>query len=242
MPFQPHEIEWNAEKSKRLWDYYGSNPKYASTFFGHMAGGLVAKRLFADIAVPNNARLLDFSCGPGDLIAASLPYLRNEQEFYATDFSDTYVRGVAERFKNEPLFKGAVLTKSLPSPYPDNFFDIIVATEVIEHLLDHELEGMLAECRRLLRSGGRVFFTTPNDEDYDASKVLCPECGCTFHRWQHVRTWTANTLRLCMEEAGFSTQTIKPVAWLNWRGKLQSLLSNRKVIKTGLMYIGEIKL
>ena len=158
MPFTPHEIEWTAEKSKRLWDYYGSNPKYAETFFGFMAGGLVAKRLFSSISAPDDARLMDFSCGPGDVIAACLPLMRGNQEMYATDFSDTYVRGVADRFKSEARFKGSALTQSLPTRYPDGFFDVIIATEVIEHLLDSELDGMLTECRRLLKPGGQVFF------------------------------------------------------------------------------------
>lgn len=237
--FTPHEIEWSAEKSKRLWDYYGSNPKYTETFFGYIAGGFVAKRLVAGTALSNNARVLDFSCGRGDVIAACLPLLKDNQEIYATDFSDTYVRRVTERFTSEPRFKGAILTRSLPTPYQANFFDVVMATEVIEHLLDSELEGMLAECHRLLNPGGRVFITTPNDEDYDAAKVMCPECGCTFHRWQHVRTWTVDTLKSYMENAGFITLSSEPVAWLNWRGKLQSLISNRRVVKNGLIYVGE---
>ncbi len=239
MPFTPHEIEWTAEKSKRLWDYYGSNPKYAETFFGFMAGKLVAKRLFSEIKLADDARVLDFSSGPGDVIAACLPLMRGNQEMYATDFSNTYVRGVADRFKDEKKFKGSILTQSLPTPYPVGFFDAVIATEVIEHLLDAELDGMLAECHRLLKPGGKVFFTTPNNEDYDASKVLCPECGCTFHRWQHVRVWTADTLKARMEHAGFITRAVKPVAWQRWLGKLRSLVVNRRIIKGGLVYVGE---
>lgn len=239
MPIAPHEIEWTTEKSKRLWDYYGPDPKRASTFFGYQAGRFVAKMLFANISTHGQTRLLDFSCGPGDVIAACLERMRNTQEIHATDFSDINVRRVADRFKNERQFKGAVLTRSLPCPYPDGLFDVVIATEVIEHLLDSELDGMLAECHRLLTPGGRVFFTTPNEEDYDASKVLCPECGCIFHRWQHVRTWTVGTLRAHMERAGFITQVVKPESWLNWRGELVSLLVNRRILKTGLVYIGK---
>jgi 2-polyprenyl-3-methyl-5-hydroxy-6-metoxy-1,4-benzoquinol methylase len=239
MPFVPHEIEWTAEKSKRLWDYYGSNPKYAGNFFGFMAGKLVAKRLFSTISMPDNARLLDFSCGPGDVIAACIPLMQSSQEIYATDFSDTYVLQVSDRFKNESRFKGSVLTQSLPTPYPDGFFDVVFATEVVEHLLDSELDGMLAECRRLLKPGGKIFLTTPNNEDYDASKILCPECGCTFHRWQHVRVWTAATLAARVESARFITRVVQPIAWQRWLGKLRSLVVNRRIIRGGLVYMGE---
>lgn len=239
MAFAPHEIEWTAEKSKRLWDYYGSNPSYVSTFFGYQAGPLVAKMLFANAKVPESARLLDFSAGRGDIVAACLQRMGAQQEIYATDFSDTYVHTIADRFKGDVRFKGATLTTALPSAYPNGFFDVVIATEVIEHLLDHELEGMLAECLRILKPGGQVFFTTPNNEDYDASKVRCPDCGCTFHRWQHVRTWTADTLKARVELAGFTTRLVTPVAWQRWLGKLRSLLVDRKITKGGLVYVGE---
>jgi len=55
----------------------------------------------------------------------------------------------------------------------------------------------------------------------------------------HEIEWTADTLRSNMENAGFVTHSSEPVAWLNWRGKLQSLISNRRVVKNGLIYIGE---
>ena len=195
--------------------------------------------LIAEVAAAEDARFLDFSCGQGDVIAALLPYLRSAHEIYATDFSDTYVRAVAERFKGEPRFRGATLIQSLPSRLPTGHFDVVFATEVIEHLRDDELDGMLAECKRVLKPGGRVFFTTPNEEDYDAAKMMCPDCGCIYHKWQHVRTWTVDNLRDRMEEAGLRTRVVKAVAWLNWRGKLMSLLTTRKIDRNGLVYVGE---
>ena len=235
----PHDIEWTPEKSKRLWDYYGSDPKFANQFFGYIAGRLVARMLFAKVRAPSDARFLDFSCGYGDMIAACFKHMRGTQEIHATDFSPNLVRHVSDRFARQPRFKGAMLSTSLPCPFPQGLFDVVFATEVIEHLVDHELDAMLTECRRLLKPGGQVFFTTPNNEDYDAAKVFCPECGCIYHRWQHVRIWTADTLRTYMERAGFVTRLITPVAWLNWRGKLWSLLRRGRLDTNGLVYIGE---
>lgn len=239
MTFQQHEIEWTPEKSKRLWDFYGSNPHFNALFFGFMAGKFVARRMLSEIRLAPDARILDFSCGPGDIVAALLPKLRSDQRIYATDFSETYVDRVSERFASNRHFGGAVLTRSLPTTYPDNYFDVVMATEVIEHLLDHELEAMVAECKRILKPGGQVFFTTPNNEDYDASKILCPECGCIFHKVQHVRTWTVQSLRDYMELAGFHTVAVKPVAWQWWLGKLRSLARHGRIIKGGLYYIGQ---
>jgi 2-polyprenyl-3-methyl-5-hydroxy-6-metoxy-1,4-benzoquinol methylase len=164
--------------------------------------------------------------------------MHGRQEIHATDFSESCVDLVAKRFATTPHFKGATLIRSLPSELPGGFFDVVLATEVIEHLLDQELAAMLVECDRVLKPGGRVFFTTPNEEDYDAAKVICPDCGSVFHRWQHVRTWTVASLRTRMEQAGFTTEIAKPVTWLNWRGKLLSWLTERRIVRNGLLYVG----
>lgn len=239
MKFEPHEIEWTTEKSKRLWDFYGSRPVYRSAFFGAIAGKYVARMLISDVGASKDARFLDFSCGQGDIIAALLPMLSGTQEIYATDFSVTYVDAVARRFKHQSRFKEASLTQAFPSKFPSGYFDVVFATEVIEHLQDEELEGLLTECKRILKPGGRVFFTTPNEEDYEAAKMMCPDCGCIYHKWQHIRTWTAESLRHRMEVCGLQTRVVKAVAWLNWRGKLLSMITTGRVRLDGLVYVGD---
>jgi 2-polyprenyl-3-methyl-5-hydroxy-6-metoxy-1,4-benzoquinol methylase len=237
MQFERHEVEWTAEKSRRFWDYHSSNP--STIFFGFNAGTYVARRLLKEVSASADARFLDFSCGQGDVIAALLPHLRGDQKVHAVDFSDALVRAVTERFKGEPRFTGATLIGALPSSLPAGHFEVVFATEVIEHLLDDELDRMLAECRRVLKPGGRVFFTTPNEEDYEASKMMCPDCGCIYHKWQHVRTWTAEGLRQRMDAAGLRTWSVKAVSWLNWPRKLKSLVLTRRINRDGLIYVGE---
>lgn len=45
-------------------------------------------------------------------------------------------------------------------PFPSRSFDVIFAGEIIEHIYD--TDGLLQECRRLLRPGGSLVLTTPN--------------------------------------------------------------------------------
>jgi len=49
-----------------------------------------------------------------------------------------------------------------PLPYPDNFFDLIWCSEVIEHLKDPR--ATLTEFRRILKSEGKAVLTTPNSK------------------------------------------------------------------------------
>lgn len=45
-------------------------------------------------------------------------------------------------------------------PYSDNSFELIIAVEVMEHIHDHEI--FFRECQRILKTGGRLIFSTPN--------------------------------------------------------------------------------
>jgi ubiquinone/menaquinone biosynthesis C-methylase UbiE len=44
-------------------------------------------------------------------------------------------------------------------PFADQVFDVVLATEVFEHVVD--LDGVLAELKRVLRPGGKLLVTAP---------------------------------------------------------------------------------
>jgi SAM-dependent methyltransferase len=48
-----------------------------------------------------------------------------------------------------------------PFPYPNEYFDLVIAGEIIEHLA-HDPMHLLIECRRVLAEGGYLIVTTPN--------------------------------------------------------------------------------
>jgi len=45
-------------------------------------------------------------------------------------------------------------------PFVDNFFDVVISFELIEHLKDHET--FLSEIKRVLKKGGILILSTPN--------------------------------------------------------------------------------
>lgn len=61
----------------------------------------------------------------------------------------------------EPHYPGALrLNANDPLPFADNEFDLVWCSEVIEHLLDPEFT--VAEFKRVLKPGGTLLMTTPN--------------------------------------------------------------------------------
>lgn len=234
--FRIHKIDWTGEKSARIWDYYSSNENYRNTFFGKQVGKLVVKFINKKINIRQQNDILDFSCGMGDIMAEFLPYLNKKQKLHATDFSKKNIEFVNKRFDGNINFDSAILLQSLPSKLPSNSYDLVLLTEVVEHLNDEELNSTLVEINRILRKGGYIFITTPNDEKYEANEIMCPDCGCIYHKWQHVRTWNIKNLEITVSKYGFSTFYINALNWMGTKAKILSLIKKRK--NGGLVYIG----
>jgi SAM-dependent methyltransferase len=94
-------------------------------------------------------------------------------------------------------------------PYEDGAFDVIVCTEVIEHLAVDPMH-MLAEMNRVTRDGGLLIVTTPNAASFSAlTKVMAgrhpyswaPYSGQSTDR--HNREYTITELERAVTAAGF---------------------------------------
>jgi SAM-dependent methyltransferase len=94
-------------------------------------------------------------------------------------------------------------------PYADETFDVIVCTEVLEHLAIDPMH-MLCEMGRTCRQGGLLIMTTPNAASFDAlTKVMAgnhpyswaPYSGESTDR--HNREYTIKELERAVTAAGF---------------------------------------
>jgi SAM-dependent methyltransferase len=191
--FEPHKIAWTPEHVRRFWDSYSSNPSLEDTYFAKSVGrhliDYVSRRIRIGTAV-------DFGCGRGDLIG----YLLARHACYGVDQSPESVATVNQRFKDHPRFKGAFVdSREIEAASADAVF----AVEVVEHLDDASLEGLLSGAHRVLKPGAHLVVTTPNSEDLLKSEVMCPNCGCAFHNMQHVRSWSAESLSEYLRRFGF---------------------------------------
>jgi ubiquinone/menaquinone biosynthesis C-methylase UbiE len=125
-------------------------------------------------------------------------------------------------------------------PWPEREFDVVIMTEVLEHLDSATIGKALEDVARVLKPSGYFFGTVPADENLEASMVICPKCGDRFHRWGHQRSLTKESLHallsLSFEKVELRRRSFADINALNFWGIVsylyKKLLSNLGM-KTG---------
>lgn len=111
------------------------------------------------------AAVVELGAAPGDQISrlASLGYRCTAVDI--GEASDEWATGEAGRMKTMLANVGVEdITWNLedvPYPLPSDSFDAVIMTEVYEHLRHYPINS-LREVHRVLKTGGRLYFTTPN--------------------------------------------------------------------------------
>jgi len=103
-------------------------------------------------------RVLEIGCGPGTMAAL---LARRGAEVVAIDTSGDMLRE-AERKLEASEIKARVQLKNLSAmeiedQFPEGTFDRVIGILVLSELTDDEIDYVLDECRRVLRSGGQLF-------------------------------------------------------------------------------------
>lgn len=128
------------------------------------------------------------------------------------------------------------------TPFPENHFDIVVMSEVLEHLDDEIFAATLAEILRILRPGGAFIGTVPAREKLESSIVVCPHCGIKFHRWGHKKSFSVDTLTIALKQH-FLVDSIHEHFFIDWesvgpwrkfQGIIKKILSWRGVGTYGI--------
>lgn len=243
--FEPHDVEWTQEKIDNYWNYFVTNEQLLELSFAEENGReiikLVRKYLNKDSMV------LDYGCGGGALMG----YLfENDIPCSGLDPSPDSLNTVKEKFKDNPLFKGVILSKGPPlTEIPDKSYDFIFCIETIEHLFPEKLPSVFKEFHRILKPGGYAFVSTPHNERLNKYKVICPDCGGIFHRVQHMNSFSVEKLTKLMSEAGFASVFCMGTFLLRTKSIIHRLkyafnfleakLKGKKMFSPHLVYLGK---
>jgi len=205
-------LHWTPDMVKAFWDYESGFPK---NFFTHSRRHEIIRQIGQYL--PDGCSVLDYGCGPGNLIE---PLLDAGFRVAGLDSSPSTRETVRSRFDGNSGFHGVFDQEEINNSGLK--FDAIIVAEVIEHLYDDQLDGLLATLQTLSHKDTHIVFTTPNEERLEDSYILCPVSGELFHRWQHVRNWSETSIRAYLAARNFTethTFTTDFDATLTIRGK-----------------------
>lgn len=168
--------------SHESWDTIYATPESARKWTQWGAEDLVAK---VAAAIPINATVLDVGTGAGigpERIASKRPDI----SWWGTDRSIAAIRYLR---KHSPVdWKGLLQADIVEGvPLPHHFADVVLCTELLEHLEEPE-EG-LVELRRLARS--RIIITVPRENVVDSE----------YHVW----SFTLRDVQRMLGQYGFVT-------------------------------------
>ncbi len=106
-----------------------------------------------------------------------------------------------------PIERLVIADVTRPLPFPTGYFDGVVMSEILEHLLE-DLQA-LREVRRVLADDGVLTVSVP-----------------FYHEWPgvHLRLHSPSTIRALLERSGFVVDDlIERGAWLDWHQPIQLL-------------------
>lgn len=79
--------------------------------------------------------------------------------------------------------------------FDDNSIDWFVASEVLEHMNDEQLNICTSEIYRFLKVWWYAFLSFPARENLKLSECMCPNCSETFHKRWHKQSWTDEKIK-----------------------------------------------
>lgn len=117
--------------------------------------------------------------------------------------------------------------------FKDNSIDHCFFMHTLEHLNHDEA---LSEIKRVLKPGGSVIITVPNDLIYTLTRLatfrwrlaLRPRIQTALYPPRHVKQWTPRTIKKLLERLGFEVTVQKNLPLYFWMISLNHLVVARK--------------
>jgi 2-polyprenyl-6-hydroxyphenyl methylase/3-demethylubiquinone-9 3-methyltransferase len=170
-----------------------------------LADPLVSARIavLRNLLDDRDRHVLDAGCGPGTLVGE---LGRDGFETAGFDISRRAVQIASKRYPSSRFFRHSA--EDLPWPVEPESQDVVVAFEVIEHLL--RPRALVEGAKLALRSGGHFALTTPY---HGRLKNITVSLVAFDHHFapegDHIRFFTDRALRGLLVANGFEVECIR---------------------------------
>jgi len=156
--------KWNEEHAeKHDLDKFYNHPNF---LFRYIENKRI--RVLIELAdIKDNDKVIEVGCGAGHILER-IP----AGKLYGIDIADVQIKRAKERLGDRVELQKAPGEKI---PYEDKFFDKVLCSEVIEHVL--EPVPLLNEIKRVLKDDGVLSLSIPNENLINSTKKVLKAVG-----------------------------------------------------------------
>lgn len=103
-------------------------------------------------------RVLDLGCGPGSFIPMIAEAIGPGGTIHGVDLSESLIQSARKKYTRSSTGCDIEfgVANALELPYSNNEFDAIWCSNLTQYLGDEDFETLVAECRRVAKSGGLI--------------------------------------------------------------------------------------
>ncbi len=129
--------------------------------------------------------IIDIGCGNGKISNS----LAEDYDVLGVDISSAALQYVQAK---------KLQASAVSIPLADSSFDLVLSSEMIEHLTDADLRLAINEMKRL--SKRYILISVPNMEQLPNVQVKCDKCSRIYHAYGHLQSFTKSRLDELFEE------------------------------------------
>lgn len=180
--------------------------------------------IFQAVAYRQPARILEIGCGRGFYVNA-LAEFKTIKRIDGIEIEPAYLAQAQQAVTHKKVH--LIEASAYALPYPDHSFDMVLLTEVLEHLTDEK--QALQEIRRVLKPGGWLVATVPSVDFpfwWDPLNWLLMRVLKTHVNQQiwwlagiwagHQRLYSASQLKQVLTKASFTVEAYQGVTRFCW--------------------------
>lgn len=193
-------------EQEKIWDFFQNDDASSNVF----EGARPRYKFIAKNIVPG-VNILNIGVGRGGLEAM---LIKKGCIVNCLDPSRVAINKVRDQYD---LGDRAKVGYSQSIPFAECQFDVVVMSEVLEHLTDEVLNATIVEVKRVLNYDGTFIITVPANEKLPDNITVCPKCSELYHRWGHLQTFSIERLRQLMTFHGFVFTRCEVRAFPDWQ-------------------------
>ena len=156
------------------------------------------------LALAPGERVLEIGFGTGHCLVQMARAVGPEGKIFGIDLSEGMRAQAADRLEKQHLIDRVELSRGDAThlPFPDDTMDAVFMSFTLELFDTPEIPKVLAECRRVLRTGGRIGVVAITREGKDSLAVEAYEW--THQHFPNLLDCRPIFVRRALEDAGFS--------------------------------------